>query len=431
MENTEQSPNPSPIDTTERTTLLDVIRGFALGGVFLSNVYVWMSGMIFQPGNGPPAAMSSTVHKVVDVIYNVFISGKFMTMFTFLFGLGLAVQFSRAADRNDSATKRYVRRCFALVFLGVLHLTLLWYGDITHQYALIGLVVLLFRNRSTKTVIIWGLALTLLAVPMGMWSQFVLPKLLQSPDAAKAAMAAKMAHEEEFNKAALAAFQGHSYIAIVRMNVAMYWHHFVSPMVASYNVGTLGNFLLGLAVGRLGWFQDVPAHRTAFKRVLGWGALATIVSLGIMIGTRLLMGDKAKMHENLAISIFMPVMRNVSMLALALVYMSAFALLFQRDFFRRILSAYAPVGRMAVTNYFAQSAIGLFVFCGIGLGRMGDLRPRWMIVMPIVMFAVQMGCSWLWLRHFRFGPVEWISRSLTYGKMQPMRLPKASSEVLP
>jgi uncharacterized protein len=86
---------------------------------------------------------------------------------------------------------------------------------------------------------------------------------------------------------------------------------------------------------------------------------------------------------------------------------------------------------MAVTNYFAQSAIGLFVFSGIGLGRMGDLRPRWMVVMPLAMFVVQMVCSWLWLRHFRFGPVEWVSRSLTYGKMQPMRLPKIASSDSP
>lgn len=426
MENIEQPLKPAPIDKTERTEILDVLRGFALGGVFLSNVYVWMSGMIFQSGEGAAASMSSTLQKVIGGIYGVFVAGKFMTMFTFLFGLGLAVQFSRAAERNDSAPKRYVRRCMALIFLGVLHLTFLWYGDITHQYALIGLVVLLFRNRTTKTVVLWGLVLTLFAVPVGMWIQFSLPKVLHSADAAQAAMTANMAQEEEFNRHALAAFQGHSYLAIVQMNLRMYWHHFVSPMIASYNVGTLGNFLLGLAVGRLGWFQDVPAHRTAFKRLLGWSALASILSFAIVALARHFTGGKGPMHDNLAMGIFMPLLNNIRTLAFALFYMSAITLLYQRRFFHRIFSIYAPAGRMAVTNYFAQSAIGLFVFCGIGLGRMGDLRPRWMVVMPIVMFVVQMVCSWLWLRHFRFGPVEWISRSLTYGKMQPMRLPKAS-----
>jgi uncharacterized protein len=292
MENTDQPLNPAPITPAERTEILDVLRGFALGGVFLSNVYVWMSGMIFQPGEGPPASMSSTLQKVIDGIYGIFVAGKFMTMFTFLFGLGLAIQFSRAAERNDSAPKRYVRRCIALIFLGVLHLTFLWYGDITHQYALIGLVVLLFRNRTTKTVVWWGLALTLFAVPIGMWLQFSLPKYLQSADVAQAAMAAKMAKEEEFGRAALAAFQGHSYLAIVQMNLKMYWHHFVSPMIATYDVGTLGNFLLGLAVGRLGWFQDVPAHRKAFKRLLGWSALTSILSFAIVALARHFMGSK-------------------------------------------------------------------------------------------------------------------------------------------
>jgi uncharacterized protein len=199
-------------------------------------------------------------------------------------------------------------------------------------------------------------------------------------------------------------------------------------MIAAYNVGTLGNFLLGLAVGRLGWIQDVPAHRKALKRMLGWGTLTSIISFAIVALARHFFGRKGPaMEANLAMSIVVPILRNVFTLALAVVYMSAFALLFQRHFFRRVMSTLAPVGRMAVSNYFAQSAIGLFVFCGVGLGHIGDLRPRWIVVMPMAMFIVQMVFSWVWLRHFRFGPVEWISRSLTYGKLQSMRYPKASS----
>lgn len=423
----DERPAAAPIDTPERTPLLDVIRGFALSGVFLSNVYMWMSGAILMPGEGKQAAQASTLQKVIDGIFNIFVGGRFMTMFTFLFGLGLAVQYSRAADRGDSAAKRYLRRCLALFLLGALHLTFLWYGDITHQYALIGLLVLLFRNRSTKTLIIWGLVITLVAVPVGMWSMFLLPKLLQSPEAAQAAMTARVAKEEAFGQQALAVFQGTSYLAIVRMNVAMYWHHIVSPIVAAYAVGTFGNFLLGVAVGRLGWFQDVPAHRKAFKRLLGYSILTFLLSLGIVIAAYLILGGGEAMQKSRALNVLMPILRNISTLAMALVYMSAIALLYQRGFFRRLLSIFAPVGRMAVTNYFMQSAIGLFVFCGIGLGHMGDLRPRWTIVMPIVMFTVQMVFSWIWLRNFRFGPVEWISRSLTYGKLQSMRYPKTPS----
>jgi uncharacterized protein len=423
----EQRPNPAPIDAPERTALLDVIRGFALSGVFLSNVHMWMSGAILKPGEGAHGDNATTFQKVIDAIFGIFINGRFMTMFTFLFGLGLAMQFSRAADRGDSASKRYVRRCLALVLLGVLHLALLWYGDITHQYALIGLLVLLFRNRSTKTLVIWGLVLTLVAVPVGMWSTFLLPKLLHGPEVAQAAMAARMAQDEAFHSQALAVFQGTSYLAIVKMNLAMYWHHFVNPIVGAYSVSTLGNFLLGVAVGRLGWFHDVPAHKKAFKRLLGWGVVASVLSLGIVIAARLILGSEKAMMNSLVVNAIMPVSRNVITLSMALVYMSAIALLYQRNFFRRLLSIYAPVGRMAVTNYFAQSAIGLFVFCGIGLGHIGDLRPRWTIVMPVVMFSVQMVFSWIWLRNFRFGPVEWISRSLTYGKLQSMRYPKPST----
>lgn len=421
MTNTESPPRPAPVATNERADILDVIRGFALGGVFIANVYVWMSGMIFMPRDTVKEHLSGTLPKVMDAVAGILIAGKFMTMFTFLFGLGLSVQFTRAAERDDSAVRRYLRRCFALVLLGVLHLSLLWYGDISHVYAIIGLLVLVFRNRSTKTLIILGLLLTLVAVPVGMWIQFALPKYLQSAEALEAATAARLAHEEAFNRQAMAVYQGQSYWAMVRMNWATYREHFSGPIFLAYHVSTLGNFLLGLAAGRMRWFQDVAAHKTAFKRLLGWSALTGIVTLLVAAAIRHFSASKTPMQDGFFLSILMPVLHNVRTLAFALVYMSAITLLYQRDFFKRIFSIYIPAGRMAVSNYFAQSAIGVFVFYGIGLGHLGDLRPRWVFAMPMAMFVVQMIVSWLWLRYFRFGPIEWISRSITYGKLQSMR----------
>lgn len=429
MDTPETLPAPSPVDSTERAKILDVIRGFALGGVFLSNVFVWMSGMIFMTRDQVMAQFSTPLGKVIEPIFSIFVGGKFMTMFTFLFGLGLAVQFSRAEVRQDSATKRYVRRCLALVLLGVLHLTFLWYGDITHQYAIIGLLVLLFRNRSPKTLFIWGLLLTLLVVPAAIWVQFSLPKYLYSKEVAEAADTARMAEYEAFSVQILEGFKSSSYLTIIKSNLKMYVHQTLSPIVIAYDFANLGNFLLGLAIGRLGWFQDVPAHRRAFKHLLGWNLLIAVVSFAttalihVFIGKG--KGPPADLH--IAYSIIMPIGRNLMTVSLAIVYMSAIALLYQRNFFQRIFSIYAPIGRMAVTNYFMQSAIGLFVFSGIGFGIMGDLRLRWVIVMPIVMFCFQMLFSWLWLRHFRFGPVEWISRSLTYGKLQKMRYSQETS----
>lgn len=429
MDTTATPSAPSPVDSTERARILDVIRGFALGGVFLSNVYVWMSGLIFMSRDAAKEAMSGTAQKVVDIVFSIFIGGKFMTIFTFLFGLGLAIQFSRAEERNDSPTKRYLRRCFAFLLLGFLHMFFIWYGDITHQYAIVGLFVLLFRKRSTKTLLIWGLAITLLAVPMGMWIQFTLPKYLYGAEAAQAMEAAKQAKDEAFGRQALAVYGGDSYLEIIKMNFKSYTQHFTGPIYVAYNFGNLGNFLLGVAIGRLGWFQDVAAHKKAFKHLLGWNALIAVVSFATSALIHHFVGkDKGPPADvHVAFTIIMPVMRNLMTLSLALVYVAAIVLLFQRPFFQRVFSIYGPVGRMAMTNYYLQSVIGVFVFYGIGLGHLTDIRPRWIVVMPVVMFTVQMLFSWLWLRHFRFGPVEWISRSLTYGKLQPMRYSQETS----
>lgn len=421
MEHTEKLPSPAPVARDERTALLDVIRGFALGGVFLSNVYVWMSGLIFLPREQVQQSTASLAQKIIGGVFGLLISGKFMTMFTFLFGLGLSVQFARAAERNDSAVRRYVRRCLALVCLGVLHLSLLWYGDIVHVYAVMGLFVLLFRNRSTKTLIIWGLLLTLTVVPIGMWLEMSLPKLLATTDAAKTALTEQTAKSDSFQRLALEVFQGQSYGSVIRMNWAAYRHFFTGPMFIAYNIATLGNFLLGLAAGRLKWFQDVPAHRSAFKRMLGWGLFAGVASVIVTALIRHFSASKTPAQDGLFLSMFMPILQNVRTLAFALVYMSAIALLFQRPRFQKFFSIYAPVGRMALSNYLAQSAVGMFVFLGLGLGHIGDIRPRWTVIMPCVVFAVQMVLSALWLRYFRFGPVEWLTRSITYGEWQKMR----------
>ena len=421
MSSTEGRPHPAPVDTGERTALLDVIRGFALGGVFLSNVYVWMSGMIFLPREQFEQSATNLTQKIIGGVFGILISGKFMTMFTFLFGLGLSVQFARAAERNDSAVRRYVRRSLGLVCLGVLHLSLLWYGDIVHVYALMGLFVLFFRNRSTKTLIIWGLLLTLTVVPIGMWLELSLPKVLATTDAAKTALAEQTAKSDSFQRQALEVFRGQSYGSVIRMNWAAYRHFYTGPIFMAYNIATLGNFLLGLAAGRLKWFQDVPAHRTAFKRMLGWGIVAGIVSVIVAVLIRHFSPSKTPMQDGPVLSFIMSVLQNVRTLAFALVYMSAIALLFQRPRFQKFFSIYAPVGRMALSNYLAQSAIGMFVFLGLGLGHIGDIRPRWTVIMPCVVFAVQMVLSALWLRYFRFGPVEWLTRSITYGEWQKMR----------
>lgn len=114
-------------------------------------------------------------------------------------------------------------------------------------------------------------------------------------------------------------------------------------------------------------------------------------------------------------------LRNLAPLNLALFYLSAFVLLFQRPAWRARLGLLAPVGRMALTNYLAQTVVAIALFYGVGLG----IGPRFgmvgVCVATLAIFPLQLAASAWWLRRYRFGPLEWLWRSLTYGRMQPMR----------
>ncbi|WP_367616651.1 DUF418 domain-containing protein, partial [Corallococcus exercitus] len=152
-----------PVDSSERLALLDTLRGFALCGVFISNVMVWLSGRIFLPREQVLTAMNnaSLVDTVAWQVFSTLVAGKFITLFSFLFGLGFAVQMGRAEARGASITPLYVRRLGVMLVMGLSHLFLIWYGDILSTYAVLGVGLLLFRGRSERTLLISALLFAL------------------------------------------------------------------------------------------------------------------------------------------------------------------------------------------------------------------------------------------------------------------------------
>jgi len=408
--------------------LLDVIRGFALGGVFFSNVFLWFNGRFLQPPAFWQSYKDEGVGVAITWVFRNLVFGRFITIFSFLFGLGIAVQFMRAESREDSSTLRYTRRALAMILIGVLHLALVWYGDIMHVYALFGFGLLLFRRASTKTLIITGALLTFFAPILAQWSEMFLPRLWTTAEAMKQHQEATQAQLLETNAYLLSLLKSSSYVDIVKGNVLIYWHHFARLHVLGFYLGVFGNFLLGLAAGRVNLFGNVDKYRRLFRHLLGWGLLGGILGgLGMMILRNAGPGKQYFATNQAIVPLLMPPVRELQTLCMAMFYVAAIALLYQRSFGQRLLSVYAPVGRMAVTNYLSQSVMALFIFTGIGLGKMGAVSPFWMAVFPACAFAMQMVLSWLWLKRFSYGPVEWFWRSMTYGKRLPIT--KASDVV--
>lgn len=413
---------PQPVQTAERVVLLDVIRGFALGGVFFSNVYLWFNGRFLLPPTFWKDHKIEGIDSVLLWTFRNLIFGRFITIFSFLFGLGIAVQFFRANQREDSAAWRYTRRALVMILFGALHIALVWYGDILHVYALFGFALLLFRRASTKTLLIVGALLTFLAPPIAGWLETFLPRLWTSADALKQQQEALMAQMAQSNAHEMSLLQSHSFVDIVRGNVLVYWHHFARPNVIGFYLGLVGNFMLGFAAGRVELFAHVDKFRRLFRHMLGWGLLTGILGgLGMMVLRDSGPGKKYFVTNESIVPALMPIVREIQTMGTAAFYVAAISLLFQRAFGRRLLSIYAPVGRMAVTNYLLESVVALFIFTGIGLGKIGSVSPIWSTLMPALVFPLQMVLSWLWLEHFNYGPVEWLWRSMTYGKWFPIK----------
>jgi uncharacterized protein len=412
-----------PVDVSERVVLLDVLRGFALCGVFVSNSFTWFSGRNLLPREQAQALAAPALEAIVSSLYHFFVNQKFVTLFSFLFGLGFSIQLVRAEARGSPIVPLYSRRLLVLLGIGVAHLFGVWLGDVLSTYALVGFVLLLFRQRSDRTVLAWALVL-LVAVPLVVpVLQRFGPILLHGAQAAAEEAKASEEHAAQMRARFLAGLSSGSFWTTQKEN-ARYFLLASLPQISRllWMIGILGRFLLGLLAGRHLLMQEVERNLPWHRRLLVWGLVLGVLGNGTWVVVQRLriagLVDPAKD----AWMVIMPAIQELGYLGLAAVYVAAFALLFQRERWRRVMQVLAPVGRMALTNYLLESVVSIGLYNGWGLGLVGRLPPSRCVALTLAVFALQVPFSHAWLSRFRFGPAEWLWRSLTYGRVQPMRL---------
>lgn len=418
---TQRAVPTAPVASRERVPLLDVLRGYALWGVHMSNVFYWFSGRTLVSPERQKELAESNLHIILQTLQNQLIGGKFISIFSFLFGLGLAVQFGRAEERHDSPVKRYARRAAAMFAFGLLHLVFIWQGDVLHFYAQLGFLVLLFRHVAPRKLLILGTILSAVFPILFMWGQHFLPLLWTSKEALEAAGKAEMARQNAENAKFLAMYSEGSYLAVIKANVGGHIQFFLRAMTVENYFEFFGKMLLGFYAGKVGLFRDAEANRTTFRRLFGWGLVIALLTTSTILVLRFVF----KVPFGTPLPVFRrllnPFLFNIQTSAMACCYVGAIALLSMRPMGQRVISIFAPVGRMAATNYLMFSVIAQLYFTGIGFGRIGKVTPWDTHVFPITVFAFQIVASRIWLRYFEFGPVEWLWRYFTYGKASRMR----------
>ena len=415
-------PTLAPVEDRERILTVDVLRGIALLGVVIANVWLWFSGVAFRFPAYRDEVLQLSLDSVVFFAIAVLVSGKAMSTFSFLFGLGFAIQMLRAQARGRPIVPTYMRRLTVLLLIGAVHMTLLWYGDILTAYALLGFILILFRKRSDRALLIW-VAILLGAVPLMLgglpWLLSLFDIRLPTPSLAEMA---------ERNAATLAAFQNGPYPEIIRENLHQAGK-FYAGRKAPWLLYVLGLFALGLYSGRRRMFEDVAAHRHTFERLAVWGlpiGLAGSVAGSVLQSS--ITPDVVLAQPR--VMLLMMALFVAGTIPLAAGYVSAVTLLLQHPVWSRRLSVFAPVGRMALTNYLSQTVVMLLIFYPYGGGLIGTTGPAAGLAIAVGLFVVQMVWSRLWLAQFQFGPLEWVWRSLTYGIRPPMRIKRLEVEAV-
>lgn len=510
----------SPIAASERIHALDIVRGFALLGIFLMNVE-WFSRPISELGTGVDLKQTGISYAASWLIYT-FVQGKFWTMFSLLFGMGFAVMLGRAQSTDRGFVTPYIRRIIGLFLFGSAHYVLVWTGDILHNYAMTAIFLLLITTNSWRTSL--ALLLSFIATgvavfftagedsvgPFGMHSALLAVTLLVTffvnrgpvsrywkwgvslysipfiimlavtavgalkpkdeakepapqaqvagkPDAAAApakAEAAKtadskaadskaadsksdkskpmsaadkkkeQAKQRAENKAKrekkraeeVALYTKGSYYESIVYRTKEYLEDL--PFSAGLSFLALPMFLIGFWFVRSGVIGSIEQHLPLFRKLaitaLPIGLLMTLTSVSIT--SSFLNADWDKTAPRLAQALF-----QWGMMPQSIGYVALLICFLYTPLGKKLLSPLRYAGQMALTNYITANAIGMWFFSGYGLGYWGQVPRAGQVVFVVVVFAGQMVVSWLWLSRYRFGPLEWLWRAITYWHLPPLR----------
>ena len=400
----------SPVKTSERYVILDALRGFALLGIFMAN-FPEFSLYTFLSPEAVAAMPTAVADTITRYLLYVLVDGKFYTLFSLLFGIGFSIIIRNAERKGANGFRIFYRRMGMLLLFGFLHLMFIWSGDILMLYALLGMLLPLFRRVSDKKLLGWALFFLILPIAMDgvcemTHTNLALPFIhLQDTYCAKygineANFAYWLHDAEDYGTVFQFLVQG----ACVRMQEFIIGNRYFK---------VLGLFLIGFYIGRHRVYADLEGGRNLLVKVFRRG-----FTLGLPYS---LLYAWSSMSGHPFGNTLHSVCYFISVYPLGFAYASGLCLLYLKWKEGSIWKWLAAPGRMALTNYLGQSVIGMFLFYGIGLGW-GSTIGLWQTeVIVLAVFLFQMLFSRLWLSGFKFGPLEWIWRMLTYGKWLAIR----------
>lgn len=411
----------APIDHQHRIVVIDILRGFAIFGILVVNVIYFFNSW-YDPAVG---SASPAIDTAIKFVTNSFFVSKFFTLFSFLFGLGLYIQMSRARDKGRRFMPVYLRRLGFLALFGLAHAFFLWVGDILFLYAVLGCIAaVFFRHRRPRTLLVWALVLIALPILFITLSTGMIEFARAAPPESgayagvEASFAEQRLYIQQLRDQSVAVYQTGTYGEVTRWRMQefaillMSSSLFMAPTV-------LAMFLIGIRAGKQGWFSDIDGNIPRFRRFIRW-ALPVGLTLNLFLGVTGFDQNKLGMEVLTWMDVLQVSALGVGSVLLSLSYITGIILLHQSPRGARVLAPLAPVGRMALSNYIMHSLVMSTLAYGYGVGLF-DRVDLWVgFLLAVLLYAAQIPFSAWWFTRFRFGPLEWLWRVLTYGT-----LPKA------
>ena len=401
-----------PTPSGNRIVVLDILRGFALLGILLVNIMSF-SGI----GSGSQEWTGYADQAVQDFI-QFFARGKFLSLFAILFGIGFAMQIDRLAATANQDHWIVGRRLLVLVMFGALHV-ILDPAEVLILYAMCGALLFFFRKASPKALLLWAL----LILPLPYLHTVVVSTLETIEPPAQTLEDTDSDSDVSWNpyvgERAVRVSSAGALSDVMAYNINFSINRWTSSWVTYlWMTVPLPLMLIGFFVGRSKVLErqhdERPKLRWAFWLGLGIGIVGTWFS-GVLFARATIAGWEPWIWFAAS------VLWALAALLMALGYAAGIALLVQHEFWKICLKPLQAVGRFALTNYLLQTLICTTIFYSYGLGLYGKVSPAYAVLLVVAIYLLQVALSSVWSRRFRYGPAEWLWRSVTYGRLQPLR----------
>lgn len=399
-----------PVPADRRIESLDVLRGFALLGVLVMNMQLF--SMIEASLMNPTAFGNfSGINRLCWIATYLFGDQKFMTNFSMLFGAGILLMTQRAEAKSNKSAALHYQRMAWLLLIGLVHAYVFWYGDILVAYAITGMVVYLLRRLPVAWLLVTG---SIALIPPSLFFLLCQLSIPWWPPESMAEVLADWQPGIEKIERELAAYRGGWWEQMTyRGPASAMMHFFLIPLWAGWRAG--GLMLIGMALLKSGVLSAERSNRFYVTMAIAGLTLGLpIVAGGIMFNFANEWSVERTMFQGFQFNYWGSV-------AVGLGYLAIIMLMVKSGALRCLQRGLSAMGQMALTNYLSQTLICTTLFYGHGFGLFGSVERWQQLLIALTILAAQMVLSQVWLHSFRHGPMEWLWRSLTYRRLQPIR----------